>query len=247
MNKSQKLFLILILKVGFISAQMDTIYLTPEKLKMDQLQEGRLEYLTYFQQPNGTLLDASIWDRKTELKKVDGVERIVITQQWKNQNKERTRSIYSICNSNNFLPIYHKASNGKEENEAYNFKSDKILGADSLENNTKSDFDLALEKPTFNWELDMEMLSVLPYAEDAVFLINFYHPGSKSEPKDYAYSVIGKEPLQMPNGASSNCWLLNIKYSAQNQATFWIDTETFKVLKMKEEAGPLSRYKILLY
>jgi hypothetical protein len=110
--------------------------------------------------------------------------------------------------------------------------------------NTKA-FKLDTLGNSFNWELDLETLSSLPLEKNKTFAINFYHPGSKTLPKYYNYSVDRTEPLNF-NEVSFNCWVVKVVYSAHQSCEFWINQTTHTVLQMKEEFYDRCRFKRLV-
>jgi hypothetical protein len=107
-------------------------------------------------------------------------------------------------------------------------------------------FTISLQQPTFNWELDMETFSMLPFAKGKTFAINFYHPGSTVGPKFYRYTVEGEEKLESMQGKKIDCWKLTCYYDGANYSTWWIDKHTCTVVKMKERYNGRFRYKLLL-
>ena len=219
------------------SAQVkqDTILLKPSNLKINQLKTGLSRYLVYIEKTDGSLFSTTIWERETKLEN----DKIIVNQIWKTTDTSRVRHVYSISNKKDFTPIYHYTKMGSTLVEAFDFKHDKIVGSDTVKNNSKQSFKIPLSEPSLNWELDLEIFQTLPYAMGKTFALNFYHPGGKAQPNNYYYSVIGKEPYR-----NYSCWLLQIDYGKGNNATFWIDENTFEVVKMEEKYGAITRYKV---
>ncbi|MCB0461141.1 MAG: hypothetical protein KDC81_00410 [Flavobacteriaceae bacterium] len=215
------------------------------RLQTAKLQNQTTKYLVYVVLPNGAMGDISIWERSVELTD----EEIIIKQSWKNQDKSKTREIFSINDRKTFLPKYHKAVSGKGVIEAYDFYEDKIVGSDSIANNTKKDFNLVLDKKgiPLNWELDLELFQKLPYQINRTFSLYFYHPGGKTPPKDYDYRVIREEQLSTSYGKIDS-WVLQIIYDEEkgSKATFWIRKKDNMMVKMLEQYGPIKRIKQLL-
>lgn len=245
--KNRKLAILLLLLAitmnGF--AQVDTITINKKNLKLEKIQPKKNTYLVYIEKPDGSMLDIAIWERTISFSKLEAKKVIVIDQQWKNQAKAKTRTIKSIVNSTNFQPIYHYSKNGKGDLEAYTFLNGKIIGTDSVQNNTKKDFLINNTSKTLNWELDLETYQMLPYKLNTAFKINFYHPGSKNmKPDFYIYNVIGEERIKVANHNLIDCWLLKIVHNAKSSATYWIDKKTGETIKMLEVFGAIKRYKI---
>jgi hypothetical protein len=228
-----------------IFAQADTITIHTNNLKMEKIEPNKNTYLVYIEQPDGTVLDVSIWERNISFSTLKNEKVIVIDQRWKNQEKTKTRTIQSINKRTNFQPIYHYSKNGKGTIEAYTFLKDKIIGTDSIENNTKKGFQISNKSNTLNWELDLETYQLLPYKLNTAFKINFYHPGSKNmQPDFYTYSVIGEEKIKISDQNSIDCWVLKIQHASNSYATYWVDKKTRETIKMVEVFGAIKRYKI---
>jgi len=244
-NKNNVLLMLLALisLKGF--AQMDTLTVHSKNLIIAKIKPKKNSYLVYIEKPDGSVLDVSIWERTVAFSRINNEEVIVVDQRWKNQEASKTRTIKSINNRKNFQPIYHYSKNGKGAIEAYTFLKDKIIGTDSVQNNTKKGFQISNKSNTLNWELDLETYQLLPYSLNRAFKINFYHPGSKSmKPNFYIYSVIGEEKIQISNQKFIDCWLLKIEHAANSSATYWIDKTTSETIKMVEVFGAIKRYKI---
>lgn len=244
-NKKNVLLLLLALisLKGF--TQMDTVTVHSKNLILKNIKPKKNSYLVYIEKPDGSILDISIWERIVTFSTFNNEKVIVVDQLWKNQEKMKTRTIKSINNRKNFQPIYHYSKNGKGVIEAYSFLKDKIIGTDSIQNNTKKGFQIRNTSNTLNWELDLETYQLLPYKLNTAFKINFYHPGSKTmKPNFYIYSVIGEERIQVSNQKFVDCWLLKIEHAAHSSATYWIDKTTRETIKMVEVFGAIKRYKI---
>lgn len=231
---------ILQMNVVFGFQSIDTLKVNSDRLLMNELSAGQARYLVYIEFPDGSLKDISIWERKVSVKD----EKVMIFQQWKNQDVSKTRELFSVSRLKNFEPIYHSTKNGKGVVEAFEFYPHTIKGADSVTNNSRKDFSLILKEKTFNWELDIEMLQTLPYELGKTFVINFYHPGSKKLPAYYQYKVLSLEDILHSNGEKTRCWVVEIVYSKNNKATFWIDVKHKKMLRMEESFGKIKRLKI---
>ncbi len=239
--------LVFFLFVPMVSqAQADTIYHLDSKLIKKHLKPSSNQYLIFIQRkgdPRQTF--TYVWSRDVKFINKNGKELIEIEQKWYASDTARVRYIYSIMNADDFSPVYHYAKMGKSI-EAYDFYTDKIKGSDSIANNTKKDFELALTNPTLNWELDLETFPLLDLKAGKSFAISFYHPGGKTEPNVYSYNVIGEETLSVIEGGSVACWKLRIDYDAKSWAIFYISKKGREVLRMDEDFGGGVRYKVKL-
>ncbi len=207
---------------------------------------GTKRYLEYIEDETGHIKSTSIWQRTTHTIEKEGEMFIAIDQVWRSTNENSNRQLESLNRIADFSPVYQKAVNSQNVVEAFNFDEQHITGDKSVADNVKAEFSIASQADTLNWELDIETFSLLNYSADKVFKLNFYHPGSKSAPKYYLYTVVGSEVLTTSNFGDVDCWLLKIDYALGSHATFWIDKNTRQMMKMQEVWGKNNRYKILL-
>ncbi|MFD2247077.1 hypothetical protein [Pontibacter ruber] len=243
----KKIFLLAITLFLFTAAyaQVDTVRITAKDLKVKQLRPGTRQYLVTVQTPaNPKVLRQSLWNRNVSFENFQGKERLVIRQNWIGADTLSNRTIFSVCEKD-FTPIYQTSTSARGV-AAFNFYTDKITGSDTTKANAFKNFIMASPAPAFDWELDMETFESLPLKANTVYLINFYHPGSKTSPQYYRYKVIGSEKLETINNTKTDCWLLKIDYSNTNYATFWISKRSQEVLKMEEVFDGVKRNKIKL-
>ncbi|MEJ8801601.1 DUF3108 domain-containing protein [Pontibacter sp. H249] len=244
MKKSLLLVLaVLLCTVSY--AQIDTVRITAKDIRIKQVKPGTRQYLVTMQTPTApTVLRQSLWNRNVSFENYRGKERLIVRQNWIGTDTLSNRSILTICEKD-FTPIYQTSTSARGT-AAFNFEKDRIVGADSVQNNGFKGFTMPSPEPTFDWELDMEFFESLPLKANTVFMINFYHPGSRTGPQYYAYKVVGSQKLETVNNASTDCWMLRIDYSSTNYAIFWISKESNEVLKMEEEFNGTKRNKIKL-
>lgn len=243
------LSLLLFITLSFLSstsqAQIDTINLSKQDLITSNLKPGNHQYLVYYgNAKKKKLAGSSIWNRTVNFKKWNGEDVIEIEQQWYGSDTTFNRYVYSISRKKDFSPIYHttKMKNGVE---AFNFSAKQVVGSDSVANNLKKDMKVDSDPSTLNWELDMEVFSTLPFRKEGQrFIINFYHPGGRTNPKYYEYAVSGSETIKLADGKETDCWKLKIEYSPTSSATFWVGKKSREVLKMQETFGAGYRYKV---
>jgi len=242
-----KIILFVILWLPLLAAaQMDTIYHLDNKQIKKYLKPSSNQYLEFIQMksnPQKTM--TYVWSRDVRFKTIDNKALIEIEQKWYASDTTRNRYLYSQMSANDFSPVYHYSRMARGT-EAYDFYNDKIAGSDSVVNNSKKDFDLKLGKPLLNWELDMETFPLLDLKMGKHFAINFYHPGGRTEPKLYEYKVTGEENIVTVEGTRIPCWKLKIDYDEKSWAIFYISKKGRELLKMEEDFGTGTRYKVKL-
>ncbi|MBB6612522.1 hypothetical protein H7F15_15865 [Pontibacter sp. Tf4] len=243
----KKLLLLMLCGIMFSAAyaQPDTVRVTGKHINTKHLKPGTRQYLVTISNPkNPKVLTQSLWNRDVRFEQVQGRERMVIRQNWIGADTLSNRTIESVMEKD-FTPIFHTSTSARGT-AAFNFYPDKITAADTARTNPWRNFVMPVPEPTYNWELDLEFFESLPLKPNTVFLINFYHPGSKTGPQYYAYKVTGSEKLPTINNQTIDCWLLRIDYSPENYGIFWITKKSHEVLKMEEKFNGITRYKVKL-
>lgn len=244
--KTLNMLIVLILMPLMLNAQVDTVYRLDSKLIKKHLKPSSNQYLVFIQRKGDSRQAfTSVWSRDVKFVTRNGKELIEIDQKWYSSDTSRLRTVYSLMNASDFSPVYHHTKLNRTI-EAFNFYADRIKGSDSVANNTKKDFELALQRPMLNWELDLETFPLLDLKPGKRFAINFYHPGGKGEPKLYEYKVVGEEDLKVIEGGSVSCWKLRIDYDSKSFAIFYISKKSREVLRMDEDFGGGVRYKVKL-
>lgn len=240
------IILLLLLVPMMLRAQTDTIYHLDSKLIKKHLKPSSNQYLVFIQRKGDARQTfTTVWSRDVKFINRGGKDLIEINQKWYGSDTARVRNVYSLMDAGTFSPIYHYTKMNRVI-EAYDFYSDKIKGSDSVSNNSKKDFLITLKDPTLNWELDLETFPLLDLKAGKSFAISFYHPGGRTEPKLYVYTVIGEENLSVIEGRSVPCWKLRIDYDARSYAIFYISKKGREVLRMDEDFGGGVRYKVKL-
>ena len=228
--------------------QIDSINTANSKLQMAQLNEGSATYLVYLQDSaSGPKYRTEVWDRSIQ-KKDEYFE-----FKWNRYAGNGSVYHYQIkVSARDFAPIEERTleqrRKGKEveiKRKHFIYKGGKIYTHRDTTRHSESPFELSHLNNSFNWEMDLEMLSMLQIEDGRIFAINFYHPGSKTLPAYYAFEVIRSEVLEF-NDATFDCWVLKVVYSDRQSSEFWVDKKTNRVLKMKEFFFGRYRYKVLV-
>lgn len=241
-------FILFMISAQSLLAQNSTDTIRAGGLDLKYLPTGTQQFLVYIKGKDGAKKSIWLWERSTSREKFNGQDAIVIRQQWTTSDTGfNSRTLLSAVNENNFTPVYHTSVNPKTGREAYNFHSNEIITADTVSDTGKKDFKMVLTEPSFNWELDLETFPLLPLKVGKTFVINFYHPGSKSAPAWYNYAVTGTEKINTVNGQQVECFKLYTEYANnRGNSTWWLSKKTHEVLKMEEHFGPVTRYKLRL-
>jgi hypothetical protein len=228
------------------SAQIDTIRIETNDLITSQLKPGLHQYLVYFDVAKKDAFKMpSLWNRQVNFIDYKGEPAIEIIQNWYGGDTTNNRYVYSVARRKTFEPIYHYTK--MKEVEAFDFNKRNVMGSDTIANNSKKGFEIALSTPTLNWELDLEIFSTLPFKKAGqTFVINFYHPGGRTAPMYYSYKVVGSEKLKAIDNSNIECWQLKIDYTPTDWAIFWISKNSKEVIKMKEHFRGNYRYKVKL-
>jgi len=212
------------------------------------IETGTRQYLVYFKEKDtGVTKMISVWNRTTSIIKRGGEQLIETKQTWASDDARFIRELYSLNRLDTFAPVAHRTKHGPDKiTKAYLFSSDQVTADSSIEANSLQDFSMAANANMLNWELDMETFALLPLGPGKSFALNFYHPGSKTPPKDYIYKVVGSETLMDFEGNRFDCWLLKIDYNDKDHGIFWLSKKSGQMLKMEESWGNLLKYKVRL-
>ena len=239
--------LLIIVCPFWVKAQADTLYALGQIKISQSVKEGTEQYLMFFQnKKKAKAAGAYIVSKTTRFKKVNGIEAIEIEQKSYSSDTSGYYYTYSLMRRDDFSPIHHRTVRQRSTIEAYDFYTDRIVGSDSVVNNSRKGFELKVNRPLLNWEVDLETFRLLPFGKNKSFFINFYHPGSRTEPKLYEYKVVGEETLNSLHGIRIPCWKLKIQYTETNFATFYISKKSQEVIKLEEDFGSGVRYKVKL-
>lgn len=233
-----------------VFAQIDSVNTQSNTLNTEQLSLEKKTYVVYLQDSlNGIKYNFEIWNR---IITKDKSTKNSILSWTRHQNVKGNYYQYQIRFDDQLNPlteqVVYQQKKGNEivtKKKHYIYKNGSLYTSqDTTLHNTK-EFRLQTLNHSFNWELDLETLSSLPLKEKKTFAINFYHPGSKTLPQYYNFTVDRSEILSF-NKTSFNCWVVKVVYSKHQSSEFWIDKDTHTVLQMKEEFYGKYRFKKLV-
>ncbi len=229
-----------------VYAGTDQIKVGQEFARAQLLKEGIHHYLLYMKDGSSNT-PLSIWKREIRFENRDGKKLMHITQRWDSNGKiNSTQWLDSWFEANTFQPITQERiteKEGKRVVEGFLFSADKITGIPDLADNTQKDLNVASPETTFNFETDIELLQILPWAIGYEASINFYHPGGKTAPARYLFKVVGEEKI-MRAGKEIDCWKVSTDYNVPGTiSTFWFAKDTQKMIKQE---SPLRDGKVIV-
>ncbi len=193
--------------------------------RFDTLKPGVHRYLRY-KQTGETITAADVWTREIRVEDQDGQRRMHIVQHWDGTGPTPTnKQLDSWFEIGTFRPYTHVRRTQKDgvwKVEGYAFQPDRIVGLKDLESNVAKDFEVASPQPSFNFEVDMEVLQALPLAAGYAASIVFTHPGG-GPPAAYVFKVAGSETLDAPGGGKIDCWVVTTDYNRPDMplSRFW--------------------------
>jgi hypothetical protein len=127
--------------------QVDTIHIDKQGLLTQNLKAAKSQYLVSVHSTDpARIRNLSLWTRELSLETRQGKEVIVVKQDWQGQDTLFNRSVYSVSEKVTFKPIYHYAKSPRGI-EAYNFEAGRIIGADSVANNTRKTWQINYFRP----------------------------------------------------------------------------------------------------
>jgi len=248
----KRLYFLLLFLLSLMSAtastQADTIGLKNKLLNTAFLKPGLKQYLVYSQDPEkDKSLGFWFWLRDIRISEHNGEKVFATTQHWYGSDSSSYRTIYSLNKTLDFSPLYHSETvHGKIK--AYNWFTNKIVGADSVINNAEKNFSLNFSASNFNWNLDIETFEMLPLSAGKSFVINFYDAGLDA-PAYVIYKVIGSDMLSTLDNHIVGCWKLFTEGDSKGihySETYWISKKNHEFLKEEDYYNNTYRYKIKL-
>jgi len=215
-------------------SQVDSISVGRNNLRLSKMQPGKVSYSVWFQDVTSKAVSQiSIWNREVFFSHLNGAEVIVVRQMRYYPDQSRNKFVYTISDRKTLKTIYDFMTRGGSI-EAFNFSDKGITGADSVKNNSKKDFSLSFDDFPFCFEMDLEILSLLPITRvGQKFAVNFYHPGGEIPPKYYPVEVLGKETLKTIDKKSVECWKIRLRYDEDSFDDSWITVQSHELLRLE--------------
>jgi hypothetical protein len=229
-------------------AQIDTISIKNNNLRIANLKEGTSQYVCWLKNTrSGAVSIISMSERKVSFQKIRGEDVIVIVKHSFNNDTSANKYVYTISDRKNFKTLYDYSSKSAVI-EAYNYLGDEINGADSVKQNTKLNFFLKFKDLPYSNELDLETLSALPVERiGQKMVISFYQPGNSTIPKFHPVEVVNEEELSTVNNTRVDCWVIKLSFDNENYDLSWVSKLTHELLRF-ESRGPTDVfYKVKLF
>jgi hypothetical protein len=223
---------------GIRQSKVQDINAKNGRLLMQRLAAQTATYVVYLTDgKTGQVEYSDIWQRTLSLSP-DGAQ-VVLDWKWFREG-ELARSVRAVADRNTFAPVSEKSSSKKRGDAQFEF-SDGSMTRSSGE-------PVPLTEPVFNWEMDLELFSLLPIESvGQTFRIALMDP-FEAVPAYRSYTVVREEPLTVDAaepGISS--WVLRIEYGQDSWAEFWIAKKSQQVMKMRELVAGKYRHKVRLY
>jgi hypothetical protein len=214
-------------------AQVDTISIQRHSLNTAYLKEGNNQYVCYNKDSAGKLSYLIVWERKVSFEKWKGRDAIVVSQRGLFEDSNRNTTEYTVSDRHTFQTIYHRRVR-KTGVEAFNYDENHVEGADTVPQNTKKGFNLQFTNTPYNWELDLETLSMLPIKKiGEKMAICFYLPGKATLPRYYLIEVVRDEILPAVNGMNIDCRVIKLTFDKDNYDLLWYSKGGHEFLKME--------------
>ncbi len=223
-----------------IAQQADTLHVGTLFKDFDKLNYQSYEYEVYSEREGQKSL--SVLMRSTTTKeKIDGRKYIAIRHTWSSPNFNG--NFYALVEPKTLRPII-QIRNREQGKEAYRFSDQQIVGLDTAANNLAADYQLELPFPVFNFEIDLETFSILPFEENKTFLLPFFHAGSKSQPAFYVIKVEKLEKLDISGKGAVPCWVLFMDYGGMQPTRFWYTKKDRQFVKMEATYKGANIFKV---
>ena len=224
------------------SMKSDTVSLeVGTKLPWIASLQGTRRYVRYRVGIDGSRKPVDIWQRTGTLE-VDPATKakfLRFRQRWDGADGRLVLQ-ESAFDPNTLAPKTHqrqKTEDRKTVVSGYSFSADAVDGLRDLPGNDHAAFHVALQKPVYNFEYDMELLASLPLAEGRTFVIPFYDAGIDPAPGSYPFKVAKTDWIRAWDGHRIECWLITADYGTGKILNrFWIDKQAHVVVR---EEAPL--------
>ncbi|MBO3699577.1 hypothetical protein [Roseivirga sp. E12] len=242
--------LVLVFSLGQVQAQdidrPDTIRVGHKFKNFQDLEMGVTKDIIYTK-AMGKIMSVTINIKETKTIEVDGQKLLYFSHNIQGPKPDFNGSFEYICEYETLKPIQLISDSPRAGKEGFKFSESLITSLDTVTDNNRKDFALVLDQPTFNWQIDLETYSLLPMEEGYHAVMNFYHPGSQTEPKFYHLKVIGSDMVLLPDSRSMDCWIVYTDYGGTQPTRFWYTKKGQNFVKMEGKYKQLTILKERIY
>ncbi len=211
------------------------------------LKEKTIEYLVHSEFRGSVRLGVMVRSSVERIKH-EGEDFLAIKHEYFGADENSTGEFYSMVEPKTFKPIIHIRNIGSKGKEAYRFTDQAVVALDTAKSNAEEGYNLKLEEPVFNFELDLTTFSMLPMREGYSVVLRFHHPGSKTTKPDWhEIKVEGSEIIKLPGGKELDTWILFMDYHGTQPTRFWYTKDEQEFVKMEGNYNGVKIYKTRLF
>lgn len=237
-------YILLVLLLGLthmgIAQKVDSIHVGDAFQYFEALNYGTYEFEVYTERDEKKS-SPMVFKSNTSTITVDGNDYVKISHNW--TKGQTSGGFNALVEPGTFKPIIQIRTSEKGK-EAYRFYEDKLVGLDSAVDNTAQNYELALEEPVFNFEIDLETYSILPLEEGKEIYLPFYHAGSAYSKPDWYHYQITSDVVEVDDLGMVDAWMIYTDYHGKQPTKFWYTKEDRKFVKMEASFRGMKIYKV---
>jgi hypothetical protein len=174
----------------------------------DRLELGQPKtYVHYQQLKDGRMLARSMKTITVSKKE----SKLSVSQQ--EYTQAQTKTLTTVVDAQTLTTDTHIRISG-DKREFYKFTDQAITGIPDDQSINKN-FQLELDKPTFNFEIDFIFLQAIDWCERESVVLNLYHPGGSLPPANYTFTREREETLTLTSGIEVDTWVIFTDYNCQ--------------------------------
>lgn len=227
-----------------VAQRIDTLNVGDELKGFNKLPFETYTYEVYSER-GGKKTPAVLMTSKVSEKWLNGQKILQIDHNW--EGPYGNGNFSALVKPKTLEPIT-QVRNTQKGKEAYRFTGKSIVGLDSVIDNVAADYNLQLDYPVFNFEIDLETFSCLPLEKNRKFVIPFFHAGNTySPPKYYQLDVERDEELIVEGLGKVETWVLFMDYGGTQPTYFWYTKNDHRFIKMEASYRGAKIYKIRKY
>jgi hypothetical protein len=220
------LIIIIISAAGQLKAQQIDTLSYNKAFNTQRISKGTFNYDSFLES-NGTVTYTGRMKRSVIMQK-DGMMAIAIEFSSINGDTVYSKGTSWVKNGT-LVPIKNISKRGNMTiTTMFAEDSIRLSLVDSAGNSRATS--LKFSTDAFDFELDYESFAGLALMENGKYVIPFYQPGTRTQPKYYSYEIKGAETITVEN-KSYDCWILYSSSYQSGLCTFWIRKSDNIVIK----------------